>query len=54
MLESFKQGGTAALCRSTSISANRHQNDQLARQQPADTVQHKRGTATMVLQQLAS
>ena len=50
MLESLKQGCTATLCRSTPISADRHQNDQLARQQPADTVQHKRATATMVLQ----
>ena len=52
MLESLKQSCTAALCGPTPISADRHQNDQLTRQQTTDTVQHKGGTSTVVLQQL--
>ena len=51
MFESFQQRCTAALCRPTSISADSHQNDQLAWKQAANTVQHKSGTGAVLLQQ---
>ncbi len=51
MFESFQQLCTAALCRPTSISADSHQNDQLAWKQAANTVQHKSGTGAVLLQQ---
>ena len=51
MLESFQQRCTAALGRPTPISADSHQNDQLARKQASNTVQHKSGTGSVLLQQ---
>ena len=51
MFESFQQRCTAALGRPTPISADSHQNDQLARKQASNTVQYKSGTGSVLLQQ---